>query len=277
MTYKSLSHTKFAAAAFSFLLFACLTTLSVRAQSNSKTQEPPPPANEEKAEQIIRQAVEALGGNAYLNVRNSVGRGRYSLYKEGQLGPLYTFVDYIIYPNWERTEFRGDDMKSIQTNTGETGWIYDGMLKSLKDMKPNQVADFKFAMRVNVDNFLRGTWRKESAKIAYAGRREAGLAKRNETVRVTYPDGFSVEFEFGAQDHLPAKVLYKRLNEEGAEVKEEDRMLQYLKIDGIMTPFVVDHYREGAQASRINYESVQFNAQIPDSLFTRPENAKAVK
>jgi hypothetical protein len=144
-------------------------------------------------------------------------------------------------------------------------------------MKPDQVADFKFAMRVNVDNFLRGTWRKERAKLAYAGRREAGLAKRNEAVRIIYPDGFAVEFEFGAQDHLPAKVLYKRLTKEGEEAKEEDRMLQYIKIDGIMTPLVIDHYRNGVQASRINYESVQFNAQIPDSLFTRPENAKAVK
>ncbi|MBV9210778.1 MAG: hypothetical protein JOZ52_09130, partial [Acidobacteria bacterium] len=129
------------------------------------------------------------------------------------------------------------------------------------------------------DNLLRGAWRKEGARIAYAGRREAGLAKRNEVVRVIYPDGFTVDFEFGAQDHLPAKILWAKKNSENEaeEVKEEERMMQYINLKGINTPFVIDHYSGGAQQSRINYDSIEFNAQIADSLFARPATAKDVK
>jgi hypothetical protein len=40
---------------------------------------------------------------------------------------------------------------------------------------------------------------------------------------------------------------------------------------------VVDHFINGKQSSRINYESMEFNRPLPDSLFAKPESAKAVK
>ena len=73
------------------------------------------------------------------------------------------------------------------------------------------------------------------------------------------------------------KVLYKRKDADGKEIAEEDRLAQHLKIQGVTTPFVIDHYSAGAQTSRINYQSMELNTSIPDSLFARPANAKAVK
>jgi outer membrane lipoprotein-sorting protein len=86
-----------------------------------------------------------------------------------------------------------------------------------------------------------------------------------------------VDFEFGAKDSLPAKVIYQRKDAEGKELPEEDRMAQYIAVGGILVPYVIDHFRAGVQTSRINYESVEFNAPVADALFTRPANAKAVK
>ncbi len=235
------------------------------------------PANEDKAEQIIKSAIEALGGSAYLNVRSLIGRGLFTQYKDGQSGIPSTFVDYIVYPDRERTEFKGQEGKIIQTNTGDTGWLYDGAAKSIKDMTKAQVEDFKRSIRSSVDYLLRGEWRKDGAKLSYAGRREAGLAKRNEVVRLTYPDGYMVEFEFGAKDYLPMKILYKRKNADGDEIGEEDRLAQHVKLSGITVPLVIDHYSTGVQTSRINYQTVEFNSAIPDTLFARPANAKAVK
>jgi hypothetical protein len=234
-------------------------------------------ANDQKAEQIVERAVQALGGGAYLNVRSVTSRGYYTTFKDGVSGLPLSFVDYIVYPDRERTEFKGAGVKVIQTNTGDTGWLYDGEAKTLQDMTREQVEDFRFAMRTNVDYLLRGFWRKDGARLNYVGRREAGLAKRNETVRLTYPDGLAVEFEFGAQDGLPSKVLYKKKNKEGEESAEEDRFAQFVAIEGVQMPFIIDHFRAGAQSSRINYNSVEVNRPIPDNLFARPANAKAVK
>jgi hypothetical protein len=260
-----------------FLLLFGLTTLQALAQDNTPTTAQSPVQRDEKAEQIITRAIEAMGGSTYLNVRSVTGRGLFTQFKDGQSGMPSSFIDYIVFPDRERTEFKAQTGRIIQTNDGDKGWIYDGASKSLKDMTPAQVEDFKRAMRASVDNILRGFWRKENAKLSYAGRREAGLAKRNETVRLTYPDGFTVEFEFGAKDFLPMKILYKRKNADEEEVAEEDRMAQHVTVSGVVAPFVVDHYSAGAQTSRINYQSIEFNTPVPDTLFARPANAKAVK
>jgi hypothetical protein len=258
----------------SALVLALVIASGITANGQSKPNEV---TTDEKAEQIIQRAVEAMGGASYLNVHTVVGRGLFTEFKDGQSGLPSTFVDYIVYPDKERTEFKASSGKIIQTNAGDKGWLYDGAAKTIKDMTKEQVEDFRLAMRSSVDNILRGFWKRDGAKLSYVGRREAGLAKRNETVRLTYPDGFTVEFEFGAKDSLPMKVLYKRKNADGEEIAEEDRMAQHVQVGGVTAPFVIDHYRAGAQASRINYQSIEFNTPVPDTLFARPANVKAVK
>jgi hypothetical protein len=276
------SYLKKAARSASLLLaLFCLSLSTISAQSNkvpAQEQQPQPSqATDEKAEQILKRAVEALGGGSYLNVRTSVGRGQFTPFKDGVSGLPSAFIDYVVYPDRERTEFRSQGVRNIQANVGESGWIYDGAARTIKEMTPEQVKDFRFSTRTGVENLLRGGWRKEGARLSYVGRREAGIGRRNETVRLIYADGLSVEFEFGAGDGLPAKVLYQRQDAEGKDVKEEDRLAQYIMVGGINAPFVIDHYRAGVQTSRINYESIDFNAPVAETLFARPVNAKAVK
>ncbi|MGH9941973.1 MAG: hypothetical protein ACRD9R_06395 [Pyrinomonadaceae bacterium] len=242
----------------------------------------PPPVNAvaadgEKAEQIIRRAIEAHGGQAYLAVRALVGRGYFTQFRDGVSGSPLTFTDYFVFPDRERTEFRGAGNLVIQTNTGATGWLLDREARTVKEMKPEQVEDFRTALRTSLDNLLRGWWRKDGAKLTYLGRREAGLGRRNEAVRLAYPEGFAIDFEFGAKDGLASKTFYKRVNAEGEEVTEEDRYARLVTVGGVTLPFIIDHYRAGVQSSRISYDSVQFNPNVPDALFERPANAKSVK
>jgi hypothetical protein len=274
MNQKRLSIVRLMRAVALVVLLTSAAAIPALAQTEAAQQTP---AAEEKAEQILKRAVEAMGGSNYLNVRSLVGQGLFTQFKEGQPGLPAKFVDYIVYPDKERTEFRGEGFRVIQTNVGGGGWIYDGMAKTLKDMTTEQVEDFQFGIRISIDNLLRGSWRKEGAKLSYVGRHEAGIGKRNETVRLTYTDGLAAEFEFGAKDGLPAKAIYKRKNKAGEEVMEEDRFAQQISVNGVIAPFIIDHYRAGVQSSRINYESIEFNRPIDDSLFARPANAKAVK
>jgi len=249
--------------------------------AQDKPANTPPPADA-KSETIINHAIEVLGGNNYLNVKTAVGRGFFTAFQDGVSQLPARFVDYIVYPNHERTEFVSLGIRVIQTNAGDTGWLFDGATKTLSDMKAPQIADFKQSMRTSVENLLHGWWRKEGATLTYAGRREAGVGKRNETVRLTYPDGFWIEYEFGAKDSLPAKIIYKRTRkkadtDETEEINEEDRLGKPITVQGITAPWVVDHYVNGVQASRVNYESIDFNQPLPDSLFVKPANVKAIK
>jgi hypothetical protein len=137
-------------------------------------------------------------------------------------------------------------------------------------------------MRTSVENLLRGWWKKENATLSYAGRREAGLARRNETVRLTYPDGFWIEYEFAAKEGLPAKMIYKTTkkkpdSDETEEITEEDHLAKPITIAGITAPWVIDHFINGIQTSRIAYESIEYDRPLPDLLFKKPDNVKALK
>jgi hypothetical protein len=266
-------------------LIPCVTLLvclhgTLLAQSN--TPPPKPAAPDPKAEAIVNRAIEVLGGSSYLNVKTIVGRGFYTPYQDGVSQLPSRFLDSISFPDRERTEFTSSGIRVIQTNTGETGWVFDGATKTISDMKSGQIEDFKRGMRTNVENLLRGWWKKDGAILSYVGRREAGVGRRNETVRLTYPDGFSIEYEFAAKEGLPAQVIYKRTrtkadSEETEEITEEDRLAKPITVGGVTALWVVDHFLNGVQTSRINFESMDYNQPLPDSIFAKPANIKSLK
>src|ERR1051326_2167101 len=148
---------------------------------------------DQKSQEIIDHAIESLGGQKYLGVQTVTGKGFYPSFEDRVSQIPALFLDYIAYPDRERTEFTGAGIKTIQTNTGDTGWMFDGAVKKISDQTPTQVEDFKRTLRTSLEYLLKGYWKKDGGKITYAGRREAGLAKRNETIRITYPDGFWIE------------------------------------------------------------------------------------
>jgi hypothetical protein len=241
-----------------------------------------PAATDEKAEQIVKKAIQTVGGDAYLSVRTVIGRGFYTEYHDGVSGVPARFVDYLAYPDRERTEFTGGGNRIIQTNSQNEGWLFDAAARTLKDQTPKQVEDFRNGMRTSMENLLRGWWRKDGAALSYVGRREASLGRRNEVVKLTYPDGLWIEYEFAAVEGTPAKAIYKRIQknpdtEEVLETTEEDRFFKPVAISGVTASFIIDHFRNGVQTSRINYESIEFNKPLSDELFAKPANFKAVK
>jgi hypothetical protein len=227
------------------------------------------------AQAIVARAVQVMGGDRYLQVKTQIGRGRFSNVREGSVVSSQSFIDIIDFPDKERTEFRSGGSKTIQTNSGKTGWIFDSDAESLRDQNAAQVENFQRGIRVSLDNLLRGYWKGE-ADLSYIGKRPATLGKRNDVIKLTYKDGFEIEFEF-ADDGTPAKAKYTRKAVDGSEVTEEDRYAQFIDVGGVKTPFIIDRYSNNAQNSRINYESVEFNKLIPDAVFSKPSDIKSLK
>ncbi len=231
---------------------------------------------DEKAETILKKVIENLGGDKYLQVKSIIGRGRFSAFGDGGVMiSSQSFIDVIVYPDKERTEFKGGGVKTVQTNTGDTGWIFDGSAETINLQNKQQIENFQHGLRVSLDNLLRENWRGK-ATLSYVGKRPATLGKRSEVVKLTFDDDFAVEFEF-SDEFLPIKAVYKRTNAAQEQVKEEDRYAQFIDFQGVKTPLIVDHFSNGAQSSRLNYESIEFNKKIPDAVFAKPNSPKDLK
>jgi hypothetical protein len=247
-------------------VFACAVAIA-RAQA--------PAASDDKALAIIAKAVAQLGGERYLKVTSQVGKGKFSSLRQGGVVGYQSFLDAIVFPDKERTEFKGGGSQTIQVNTGDAGWIFDGDQQLIKVQTPVQIENFKRGIRTSLDNLLRGYW-KGQATVSYAGRRQGGLGKRNDAIKLTYTDGFAIEFEF-ADDGTPVKAAYTHKAASDEDVKDEDRYAQFVDVDGVKVPFIIDRFMDGEPLSRINYESIDLNKRIPDSAFTKPASVKDAK
>lgn len=229
----------------------------------------------EKAQAVIKRAIKALGGERYINVRSQVGRGAYTLLGKGRIISYQTFVDVIVYPDMERTDLRESGIQRSISNANGSGWIFDDSVETIEDQTSRQLEGFQRAMRTNPDNLLRGKWDGKAA-IAFVERRSASPGRRNDVISATFGDGFKVEFEFSDKG-FPAKVLYSREGSDGREISEEVRFARYIDVQGVKTPFVIDRFTGGQHSSRINYESVKYNAQIPPAVFEKPGSLKQAR
>lgn len=271
----------FVAKAFSFmkfktfLLFALALSSIMGLFSSVSVTAQAIPADPAKAEAVVAKAVRSLGGDRYLQVRSQVGRGKFSVIKAGAVVSFQTFTDAIVYPDSERTEFKSGGSRTVQVNHGDTGWIYDGDQDLIKIQNAVQIENFKRGLRTSLDNLLRGYW-KGSADLSFVGRRPGTLGTRNDVVRLTYKDGFTVEFEF-ADDGTPVKAVYKSIESETEPVAEEDRYAQFIDVDGVKAAFIIDRFVGGAHSSRINYESIEINKPLSDSIFAKPASSKEAK
>ncbi len=258
----------------SFLLFAVMLAVNLTVFAQDADERPAPDPAE--AEAVIAKAVSYLGGNAYLNVSTQISRGKFSILRQGAVISFQSFYDVIVFPDKERTEFKTGKLRNVQVNVGETGWVYDGDMEVVRDQTEIQLSNFKKGMRVSLDNLLRSHWKGE-AKLEYVGKRPATLGKRNDVIKLIYDDGFEVEFEFGADDGIPAKAITRRTNANGEEVVEEDRYAQFVRIGNVLTPFIIDRFTNGVHSSRINVESLEFNKRVHDDIFTKPSDVKTLR
>ncbi len=229
-----------------------------------------------RAEALIQSAIKALGGDTYLGVRTLVTRGQYTPYEKGVSVTPTSFVYYMAYPDRERIEFGKGDSKFVQTNSSVANWIYEARQKMIRDQTEEQVRRSQQGMRFDLDNLLRAGWRQSDAKLVFIGRREPWPKTFSEAVRIDFSDGASITLHFDTRTKLPLMSEYKIVEEKGA-ITQQARYFRWAEYGGIMYPTIQDFYREGVQSTRVTFDDVRFNEQIPEKLFTKPANIKEVK
>ncbi|MFN2502567.1 MAG: hypothetical protein ABR530_11240, partial [Pyrinomonadaceae bacterium] len=136
----------------SFKIFrVLLLTAVVSAFVSAYTQEnDASPESRQKAAAIVAKAVQNMGGDNYLRVTSQVGKGKFSVLRENVVVSFQTFTDVMVFPDKERTDFKGNGSRLTQVNTGITGWVFDGDQDLIKIQTENQVANFKQSMRTSL-------------------------------------------------------------------------------------------------------------------------------
>jgi len=225
-----------------------------------------PAAGAAKAKAILQQAIDGLGGAAYLNVHNSDCTGRLAQFQHsGEIGGYIAAHEYREMPDKFRMEY---DPKAIIVNiyAGDKGWSLDR--SGVSEVPAGDIADYQEQLRMQMGNVLRNRLSDSGLFFRYGGRDVVDL-KEADWVEIG-DQGRTLRIAVGRNDHLPLRsVLMVRDPKTGEKTERSTYYTTYHPIDGIQTPFRESRFLNGRQVYQVFWESCAYNVDLPANLFTR--------
>src|SRR5215813_6481062 len=265
---------------FSIFKFAGVGVVALLLAITARAQrvDPNVPKNVERGGELIKQAIQARGGERFLTYTGIMTTGIYTPYDKGLSQNPIQFIDWIIYPDKERTDFGKGKKKNrrIQVNVGKSGWVYDGDAETLKDQTDKQIEEHLEGLDFDIDRLLRAAAKDSGVEVGFAGREETRPGERADAIAIRFKSDQTAYLLLDRQTHLPMSLSYEK-TEDGGLVKNEIRYAQYVDYSGVKFPNIVDYYRDNVQTGRVNLELIKLNTQVSDELFAKPASAKAVK
>lgn len=253
-----------------FLLVTLLVIFAPPAVRTARAQNPDdmmPAASTAKAKSIMTQAITALGGDAYLKVRNSDCKGRAAQFEHsGGVVGYVQFHDYRQMPDKNRMEY-GPKGNIVNLYAGKEGWTLDR--GGVSDVPAQDMADYQETSNTDVNTILRYRMNDSSLVFRYSGADVVDL-KEADWVEIADHEGHTIRIAFDRKTGLPIRtVVSQREAETGDRIQRSTYYTSYHVIDGIQTPFQVSRFRNDQQTYQVFYESCQYNTELAPEMFTR--------
>jgi len=220
-----------------------------------------------KAKVILQQTIDALGGPAYLNVRNYSCIGRYAAFEHsGALGAFMELRTYRELPDKERVEY-DKDARIVDIYSGQGAWTMDR--GGVSDLPADAAKEFQDQLKVDINMILRYRLSEDGIVLRYGGTDTVDL-KEADWVEISDHEGRNVRVAIDKRTHLPIRTDVTTRDPKTNEKTETGRFYSnYHPIDGIQTPFQISSFRNNAQTTQTFSESCQYNTDLASDLFTR--------
>ena len=254
-------------------LWLCLTALFWAGLAGSSPLPAAPAGNgDDKARQVLNAAIEAMGGEKYLSVQNSVSSGRYFVFRKGRKA-FTRFQDWTVYQPPVKSRFQlGKGKRAsvwIYNLSLDKGWKLEGE-DSVEDATEEEVKDFKRVVKKDMDYILRHRLDEEGVSLFYYGPDEVAGDGNTEAVEVLDAANDSVVLFFNRDTHLPSKVETHFNDKLGFRHKEEVEFYNWHWIDGVYTPLRIDVFVDEEVSQQRFLEEQAFNQPIPKEYFLEP-------
>lgn len=218
-----------------------------------------------KPSQVLDQMIQALGGQAFLDVREIHMTGRFFSFTRGELSGAEIFADYIKFPDMERTEFGKEKNRSITINRGNEGWKVAG--KNEPEPQPAvQAEEFLKSFKTSYDYVLRFVVKHPQTTIQNLPSEIIDF-KRADVVELRDQAKNRIRFYIDRETHLPVKMQVRRSDEAALH---EEQYGNWHKFNGVMTPMFATRFTDGVKTMEIRAETAAYNSGLPDSLFSPP-------
>lgn len=219
-----------------------------------------------KAREILSQLTEALGGPAYIEVRERECDGRRAQFGHaGELLGFIDFKDYWRYPDKHRIDYSKKG-NIIDVFDGNQGWTMDRA--GVSEEPAQAVSDFAAAVKYNVDNVLRVGLKDPTLNLNYAGQ---GIVDMRPVDWVEISDDQrTLRLGIDRTSHLLLHSVMNSVDENTQERTQETTIYtNYQRIGGVMVALQVSRERNGQRYFQAFYDTCTFDPHLPEDMFSK--------
>jgi hypothetical protein len=266
-----------------FLGPAFLAPVALHAQADAIPSAAPPPispeAQEQRGRQLINDMVTALGGDAWLNRKNMVVRGRTAAFFRG--APTGVVVEYsghhrfadTNHPEAERIGFITDKSMIFPGKKIDVVqiWIdhqgYEVTFKGKTNLPIQQVEDYYRRQDHSIETVVTKWLKQPGIMVLYEGTTsvERRLADK---ISVLTADNDAVTLFLDQTSHLPLRRTFESRNQQFQDIDQDaEEYDDYHTFQGLPTAMAISRYHNGDLASQRFLSKVEYDDDLSPDLF----------
>jgi hypothetical protein len=249
-----------------FILSICLSALAAgQAGSSPTSAAPTAQENAAKAKMLLDQAIQALGGQAYLSLQDMSQQGRtYSFHRGEATNAGIQFWRFLKFPDRERVEL---------TKQRDVAYVYNGdhgyeiTFKGTAGLDAKTLTEFLRRREHSLEWVLHRWINEPGAALFYEGSAVAA-DKPAEQVTILNSKNDSVTLYLDSTTHLPLKKTFTWRDPADNLRNTEDEIFDaYRPTQGIMTPYSITRFYNGEMSNQRFLNTVSYNNGLNDSMF----------
>jgi hypothetical protein len=242
---------------------------SVAAQTTSPAQSTPEKSSSDstsdKAQKILDRMIQALGGQAWLDIKNTTQTGRtYTMFHGQANGPGVLFWRFTEFPDKERIEV---------TKQRDIAYVYNGdqgfeiTYKGTAALDAKALGEYLRRRDHSLEYVLRKWLKEPGVAVLYEGSAIAA-DKPSDQVSIINSQNDSVTIYIDSQTHLPIKKTYSWRDPIDRLRNTEDEIYDaYRPTEGFMTAYSLTRFYNGEMANQRFLNTVSYNDELKPGMF----------
>ena len=238
----------------------------------------------DKGKQVVDAAVQALGGERFLNMHTRRTTARiYSFFHDQMSGYDVTniYTQYL-----DDKSIKGLQVREREVLGKKQDYSYlfladqgfDITFRGARPLPDERWAFYNRTTRNDILYLLRYRYNEAGMQYDYVGD-QVFITQHVDVVDITDAAGNTVRVYFDFNTKLPVRQSFKWLDEETRDHMDENTVFDKWRDagDGVMWPYTIERERNGYKFYQIFASKVEINAELPANIFDLPKGAQLLK
>ena len=256
------------------IAMACLVTFGFSATVSPQQQQPAvdqtAQANQQKARAVLNQVIQALGGQAYLNLQNGEFEGRVGSFYHDRSEGSTVYHRFWQWPDKERVELT-KQRDIVQLTIGNEMYEITFRGTRILDLKKEDNLRIYLARRQYALEVVLRQWLNAPGTALFD--EGLSLTENHSVERITIINSTNdaVTLSIDTDTHLPVKKSFVIRDPQGYRDEIGEVYDNWKMVQGVNTPYNTLVSRNGDLQRQYFLSSVKYNTPMQSSLF-EPKN-----